>query len=151
MESKIYSRHGFSRKRVYKIWQNMKSRCQNKNHHKYKIYGAIGISISQEWQVFENFLKDMGECPAGYQLDRVNPDKNYCKENCRWVNTLIQGYNKRNINRNLPRGVYISKSGRFEAKCSVEHKSYLIGTFDTPEIAKAEFDKFCIEWYGFSK
>lgn len=45
---------------------------------------------------FENFLEDMGEVPEGHQIDRIDNNKGYYKENCRWVTSKTNNRNKQN-------------------------------------------------------
>lgn len=75
----------------------MKTRCYNKNDKHYRHYGERGICISDEWLVFDNFKE--WSLNNGYDnnltIDRINVDGNYCKENCRWVDVLVQNNNKR--------------------------------------------------------
>jgi hypothetical protein len=77
----------------------MIQRCTNPNHTYYKNYGERKITVCKRWMKFENFLKDMGECPKGLFLDRIDNGKGYYKENCRWTTRKINNTNKRN-NRN---------------------------------------------------
>lgn len=79
----------------YQAWRSMKNRCTNPNSKDYENYGARGIEICAEWGDYEAFLRDMGPCPAGLQLDRIDNDKGYCKENCRWATKSAQMLNRR--------------------------------------------------------
>lgn len=86
-------------KRLYRIWQKMKERCNNPSNKDFKDYGARGICICNEWDNnFENF-KDWA-LANGYDnslsIDRIDVNKKYEPSNCRWVNQLTQCNNKRN-------------------------------------------------------
>ena len=83
------------RDRIYAIWVAMRQRCNDKNDQQYHDYGGRGIRVSSEWNDFLVFYNDMGERPAGMQLDRINNDGNYCKENCRWTYIITQANNRR--------------------------------------------------------
>ena len=91
--------HGHSTRtkvsRTYVIWKDMISRCANRNGTYYHLYGGRGITVCKKWKDFKNFLKDMGEVPKGYQIDRINNDGNYCKSNCRWVTPKQNSRNTR--------------------------------------------------------
>lgn len=83
--------------RTYKAWSHAKSRCNNPADHKYVDYGGRGISMCPQWmRSFEEFLSDMGGCPAGHTLDRVDTNGNYEPSNCRWATPAQQARNKRN-------------------------------------------------------
>lgn len=86
--------HGMTKTRTYKIWSQIKNRCLNKNNQYYHRYGGRGITISSDWLIFENFLKDIGEIPHKLSIDRIDNNGNYCKDNCRLVSMKIQQNNR---------------------------------------------------------
>lgn len=82
--------------KTYMAWQNMKRRCYNKKDRQYKDYGGRGVTVCNRWMDFKNFLKDVGEIPGGFTLDRTNNNGNYCPKNCRLSTTKEQNKNRRN-------------------------------------------------------
>lgn len=92
-------KHGESNSPVYRVWSSMLSRCQNPNHRAYANYGGRGIKVCPQWQVFENFLADMGKPPEGLSLDRMDNDGNYEPANCRWATRSEQARNIRSLGR----------------------------------------------------
>jgi len=77
---------------TYVSWQHMKDRCTNVKHKHYHNYGARGITVCESWQNFNNFLADMGERPPLTTLHRIDNDKPYSKENCKWSTVLEQNW-----------------------------------------------------------
>jgi len=81
---------------TYKSWLGMKERALNTDHHAYQRYGGRGITICDRWvNSFEAFLEDMGECPVGMSIDRINNDGNYEPTNCRWATAQQQSENRK--------------------------------------------------------
>lgn len=91
-------KHGFSRTRIYNIWENMHSRCENPANTRYADYGGRGIKVCSQWKSVKNFIS--WAYFHGYQsnltIDRVNVNGNYEPSNCRWVDLETQANNKRN-------------------------------------------------------
>lgn len=81
--------------REYRSWRDLIQRCTNPKVKSYEHYGGRGITFCSRWLDFRNFIEDMGQCPAGYQLDRINNEFGYSKENCRWTTKEVQMANRR--------------------------------------------------------
>jgi hypothetical protein len=74
----------------------MKARCFYRNTPQYSDYGGRGITVCERWaESFDHFYADMGPCPEGFSIDRVNTDGNYEPENCRWATRSEQQRNRR--------------------------------------------------------
>lgn len=83
--------------REYQCWKNMIRRCYNPESDHFKYYGKRGILVCDRWlESVDNFIDDMGKCPEGFSLDRIDLNRNYCPENCRWAGAITQANNKSN-------------------------------------------------------
>ena len=89
-------RHGLRYVPEYNSWCNMKGRCHNKKHPRYKEWGGKGITVCDEWLYdFERFYSDMGPRPSpSHSLDRIDGSMGYSKENCRWATKKEQSENR---------------------------------------------------------
>jgi len=113
--------HGMVGTKQYKAWANMRHRCTTKNEKTYRSYGAKGITFCDEWSTFEGFWSDM-ECgySEGMSLDRIDSEKNYCKENCQWI-TFSENCSKTNRKRMveqyelLPKKIYGNRLAVFDS------------------------------------
>ena len=85
---------------LYNRYYAMLSRCTNPSDPGFKYYGAKGVDVCARWRApaphgFDNFVADMGPCPADHSLDRIDPTGNYEPTNCRWATVSTQSTNTR--------------------------------------------------------
>ena len=85
-----------NRARWYRSWEAAKARCLNENNSEWTNYGRRGIRMCERWLNNPGtFLKDMGEPPRGYSIDRINNDGDYEPKNCHWASPSEQARNRR--------------------------------------------------------
>ena len=94
-----HTKHGKCNSRLNKIYSDIKRRCNNTNRKAYDDYGGRGIVVCNEWR--NDFMSFYDWSMAnGYDdtltIDRIDNDKGYSPDNCRWVNMKQQNRNKRN-------------------------------------------------------
>ena len=130
MENKLIhknTKHGMTKHRLYDVWKQIKYRCTNPKSKYYKNYGGRGITISKEWLDVNNFINDMyPSYKEGLSIDRIDNDKGYCSNNCRWANRSVQSRNTRQIrtsNKSSYRGVsWCKRTKKWLCQIQVSYK-----------------------------
>lgn len=91
------STHRMSNTSEYRIWCGIIQRTSNVKEVLYEYYGGRGIKVCERWlRSFENFYEDMGPRPGPeYSIERINNERNYCPENCKWSTDVEQNRNRR--------------------------------------------------------
>lgn len=95
-QSRLRAKHGMWNTRTYRAWIEMRARVRGKDRTSIECYRDRGINVDARWNdSFEAFLADMGECPGGMTLGRINNDGGYVRGNCRWETQAQQCRNTR--------------------------------------------------------
>jgi hypothetical protein len=89
--------HGMKGTKCYNVWASMKRRCNDPKYGSYAHYGEKGITYCDKWESFEGFLEDMGIPEENKSLDRIDNNKGYFKENCRWATSEEQNSNRSTV------------------------------------------------------
>ena len=91
-----FKRHGLTNTREYRSWKKMNERINSPSSDVYQYYGGRGIKIDPRWQDFERFIEDMGSCPKGHSIERIDVNGDYTPSNCKWASQAEQTLNKTN-------------------------------------------------------
>lgn len=96
--------HNLRKTRLYRIWANMKTRCYNTSDFHFERWGARGITVCDEWKNDFKAFYDWA-MSNGYSddlsIDRIDNDKGYSPDNCRWATAKEQNNNKRNVKKGV--------------------------------------------------
>lgn len=110
----MYYVHGLSYEPLFNVLSKIHYRCENENHSEYKNYGGRGITVCKEWSMdnaaaFISWAKENGWKP-GLQIDRIDNNKGYQPDNCRFVTRKENCRNKSN-------NVYVEINGETMLLC----------------------------------
>lgn len=156
--SKLWKSKNKERVRLYSIWKNMIERCYREDYKEYYLYGGRGITICNDWlndfdsfytwAINNNYKIDFTKNRNDISIDRIDNDKGYSPENCRWVNNIVQARNKRlySTNKTGVSGIRNYKNG-YRVLISVNSKHKHIGCYKTLEEAiKARKNAEILYW-----
>ena len=148
--SKTFKTHGLSKHPIYNIWRGMLYRCNNKKSANFKYYGGRGIKVCKRWLKIENFIEDMyPSFKEGLSLDRIDNDKGYSPDNCRWANQSTQINNTRTListNTSGYVGIWYRKDrNKYAAELKINNKKVSIGCYKNKEVAMLMREIYIIE------
>lgn len=114
------STHGLSHTRAYSAWNGMMGRCSPLAADKDReLYFDKGISVCEQWKDVVVFFQDMGECPDGYELERIDGTLGYSPDNCIWASEFTQAQNRSTFKNNT--------SGKTGVAWSEQHEKWRVG------------------------
>ena len=131
------TKHGMCDSEMYKRWCGMKTRCYDTKDKGYERYGGRGILICDDWvNDFEAFnswsINNGGHDGKRLQIDRIDNDKGYSPDNCRYVTNAVNARNKgvRRTNKMGISGIGIDKrSGKYYATITTNGKRANLGYY----------------------
>ena len=144
-------KHGLESNRFYNTWKCMVGRCTNPLYQNYIDYGAMGITVCEEWLDVRNFVawaEATHPSIEGVTLDRIDNDKGYSPNNCRWADKITQNINQRMHKNNTSGFVgvnYHKGKARWIASVGVNYKLVHIGYYSSKEEAVQARDNYIIE------
>lgn len=134
---------GQSKKRLYKLWASVKSRCDKRTvRGSNKTYRQI--KISYDWaSSFNNFERDMGERPTKkHSIDRKDNSKGYCKHNCRWATAYEQVSNRVTIDLSVQKHIIKTRSGKYSVRVHIPKQDRQLATVDSLKEARSVLINF---------
>lgn len=135
--SEFHFKHGGGGTKEYYTWWHMIDRCENPKSFRYEDWGGRDIFVCKRWKnSFELFLKDMGYCPEGLSLERINNNDGYYPENCKWATPKEQTHNRRG------KGYYFNKEAqKWHAAIKRNNKTKHIGFYTSEKEARFNYLK----------
>ena len=146
-----FTTHGMTGTSAYSSWQKLRYRCDSPKDPRWDRYGGRGISYPKHWNTFESFWEEMSEgWYEGADIDRIDFDLSYSKENCRWVDRDVGNHNKsKSLGTSIYKGVYWDKRReKWVARLSRNGIIYLQQRFNDELSAALAYDDASDQYYG---
>lgn len=132
-----HTTHSKSGTDIYKKWLKINSRCKDKTPRVKRRYSDRGISVCDEWKIPEPFIEwaISNGYREGLEIDRIDNDKGYFPENCRFVNRTCNSMNRSARNCSGVSGIEMTTTGSFVFAIRLRYKKHRIGVYDNLEQA----------------
>ncbi|MCF6777856.1 hypothetical protein L3V83_14910 [Thiotrichales bacterium 19X7-9] len=148
-------KHGFSKRSgrhpLYCVWTDIKKRCNNHNSKIYKYYGERGIKVCDEWSNDFKIFYDwsmLNGYKQGLEIDRIDNDKGYSPDNCRFVTTSINLRNRRGRGKSKFIGVtWHKQSKKWRVRLGTENGRIGLGYFTNEIEAARAYNIACAKHY----
>jgi len=149
---RIKTKHGLRNHKYYRIWDGVMQRCYNPKATSYKNYGARGICVSEEFKDCKTFICYLESLP-GYlkkmELDRIDNNGNYERNNLKWATRQEQTFNTRVRKDNISNYTGVCKQVRslkWRAYLNIDGKKQKhLGVYDTIKEAVEARNKYIID------
>lgn len=138
----------------YRIWKGMRARCYSPCNASMGNYQKNGIKVCERWSSFANFYADMGSRPEGYTLDRIDCDKGYSPDNCRWATWSTQSKNRKGFNINITFSGKTQCLKDWAKEYNIHYQTLVARVKRFPQLSFEEILQYCdpraekIEWQG---
>lgn len=124
----MYFVHGLSYEPLFNVLHCMHYRCENENHPQYKDYGGKGITVCDEWsmdnaEAFISWALEHG-WKQGLEIDRIDNEKGYFPENCRFVSRKENSRNRSSNKQVVINGETMLLYEAIERFCVVSAKEF---------------------------